>query len=121
LAEPTGSRAWYEQPFREACLAVLPERLATLLRATGRGMVRMAMDEGMVKVAADPRGLLQGLRLDLEGVAAGLAEIVRRRKEGRGELDPDLAKAARDLQTEVHHLLTRMDALLAGPKPPGSG
>lgn len=112
MTEPSESRAWYEQPFREACLAVLPERLATLLRATGRGMVRLAMDEGMVEVAADLRGLLEGLRLDLEGVEAGLAEIARRRGDGRGKLDPDLAEAAHDFQTEVRHLVTRIDALL---------
>lgn len=49
--EPTVSRAWYEQPFREACLAVLPDRLATVLRATGRGMVHLALEEGLAELA----------------------------------------------------------------------
>lgn len=112
------SPAWYEQPFREACLAVLPERLAVLLRATGRGMVQLAKDESMVAFAADPRGLLRGLRSDLEAVNAGLGELRRPRDVAPGTADLELAEAARELRTEVRRLVARIDALLAHPGSP---
>jgi len=114
------SRAWYEQPFREACLAVLPDRLATLLRATGRGMVHLALEEGLVEAGADPWGLLQGLRVDLEAVETGLAELARPQGVARENLDPELAGAARSFRAETRRLGGRMDDLLERREPPGS-
>lgn len=109
------SPAWYEQPFREACLAVLPERLAVLVRATGRGMLQLAKDESMVELDTDPRDLLRGLRSDLQAVNAGLAELARPREVARGAADLELAAAAQEMRTGVRQLVARIDALLTHP------